>query len=119
MARRYWAVRRCDVTSARIAIPATANAGEVIEIKTLVTHPMESGFRRDDMGEVIPRNILTQFQCSLDNQTVFKMDFKPGIAANPYVSFFVRVEASGTFEFVWSGQNGFMHRETRQIRVTP
>ena len=102
---------------ARISVPATANKGEVIAIKTLITHKMETGFRRDAMGEAIPRDILTRFECRLDGELVFAADLQPGIAANPYLTFQARVEKNGEFDFVWTDQHGNSHRETREIAI--
>ena len=105
------------MAQARIALPSSARPGEVIEIKTLISHPMETGQRRDAMGREIPRNILTSFEARLQGRLVFRAELKTGVAANPYIAFFARVAESGTFEFVWSGDNGFLVRETREILV--
>lgn len=105
------------MAKARIAIPDNLNAGDVVEIKTLITHPMESGFRVDARGERIPRNILTRFECEYSGKIVFSADLRPGLAANPYLSFFVRIEGSGPMVFSWAGQEDFYFREERDIRV--
>ena len=101
----------------RIAIPETAEAGAVIEIKTLISHPMESGFRRGARGELLPRNILTRFTCHYNERPVFTAALHPGVAANPYLSFFVRIDVSGTFDFQWIDEHGQVTRETRSVRV--
>jgi len=112
------------MASARIALPAAARSGEVIEIKTLITHPMETGYRRDSLGRAIPRNILTHFECRFDGAMVFKADLRTGVAANPYLAFSARVEnatlpGKGSFEFIWLGQHDFVHRESRSIDILP
>lgn len=71
----------------RIVVPAKARKGEVIEIKTLIHHVMETGFRRDNTGKAIPRNIITRFTCTYGGEEVFRMDLFTGIAANPFVAF--------------------------------
>ncbi len=109
--------RLSDLTTARIAIPQSIRAGDVIEIKTLITHPMESGFRLDSMGKPIARNILTAFECLFDNERVFHAELKPGIAANPYLSFHARVDHSGTFRFIWTEQTGATFEESRDVQV--
>ncbi len=105
------------MTSARIAIPAEAQLDEIVEIKTLITHPMETGFRPDALGRPIPRNILTRFECRFEGELVFAAEFNTGVAANPYLSFFARVPRSGTFEFLWVGEQQFEHRERRAVSV--
>ncbi|MEM7218046.1 MAG: thiosulfate oxidation carrier complex protein SoxZ [Pseudomonadota bacterium] len=102
---------------ARISVPKTVAAGSVVTIKTLITHKMETGFRRDAMGEAIPRDILKRFECRLDGALVFAADLQPGIAANPYLTFQTRIERGGQLEFVWTDLNGERHRETREISV--
>ena len=105
------------MTTVRISIPGTAAAGEIIEIKTLINHPMETGFRRNTMGEAIPRNILTDFECRYRGRKVFATRMHPGVAANPYLSFFVRADESGEFEFLWRDQHGETIVETRELIV--
>lgn len=103
---------------ARIAIPRTVRRGDVIEIKTLITHPMETGFRMDSMGARIPRNIITDFSCRFRGEVVFAAKLQPGIAANPYLTFFLRVQGDGVLEFNWTGQNDFTWSEARELRVS-
>ena len=105
------------MATVRISIPKSATPGEIIEIKTLITHPMETGFRRDTMGEAIPRNILTSFECRYRDRRVFATRFHPGVAANPYLSFFARADSSGTFEFTWTDQHGVTILEPRELVV--
>tara|TARA_R110002110_G_scaffold159229_1_gene356870 strand:- start:372 stop:695 length:324 start_codon:yes stop_codon:yes gene_type:complete len=92
--------------TARISIPDQASQGEVLEVKTLVSHPMESGFRRDGMGESIPRNILRRFTVEYAGETPFEIAFGPGVAANPFTAFFIRATVSGTVKFIWEDQDG-------------
>ena len=105
------------MAKARINVPRDVASGDVIEIKTLITHPMETGFRVDSLGVKIPRNILTQFEVKLDEGVVFQAELQPGIAANPYISFFLKAESSGLLTFTWLGQNGFSLVETRELDV--
>ena len=70
-------------TRARIAVPDAVPAGEPFEVKTLITHPMETGFRRDAMGQAIPRNIITRFECRFSGRALFTAELNTGIAANP------------------------------------
>lgn len=102
---------------ARIALPATAAPGEVITVKTLITHPMESGFRRDTAGERIARDILTLFECRLDDEVVFRAHFHPAVAANPFLSFRLRAQRSGTLSFSWLDQHGAQSTVTRELKV--
>ena len=98
-------------------MPRNVRAGDVIEIKTLITHPMETGFRRDALGQVIPRNILTRFECRYGDRVVFETAFEPGIAANPYLSFSLRADESATLTFRWTDQRGAVTEETRELEV--
>ena len=102
----------------RLAVPDTAERGEVIEIKALIQHPMESGFRRGSRGEVIPRNIITRFECRYNGELVFASDFHPAIAANPILTFHIVATDTGELEFEWTDQNGEAWSETATITVT-
>ncbi len=93
-------------------MPRSARRGEVIEVRALIAHPMETGFRSDSDGRVLPRNIIRRFECRFGAELVFAADLHPAIAANPYLSFFVTVSDGGEFNFAWSGDQGFAHRET-------
>lgn len=101
----------------RVKVPETAAAGEIVEIKALISHPMESGFRRDEAGAPIPRRIVHRFSCMFEGVPVFSCDLGPGVAANPYFAFSARVPDSGTFTFVWEDDDGSVFREERAIRV--
>lgn len=102
---------------ARISVPAKAARGEIITIKTLVSHPMETGFRRNAMGTAIPRNILTAFECLYNGRPVFSAEFHPAVAANPFLAFHIRAELSGELQFRWRDQNGEESTHSRQLQV--
>ena len=103
---------------ALITMPATAKKGEVIEIRTLIAHPMETGYRRGDDGSVLPRNLIRRFTCVYDGETVFSAELFAAVAANPLISFSTVATASGTLTFSWDGDNGFAQTERVAITVT-
>ena len=100
-----------------INVPARAKRGEVIELKTLISHPMESGYRVGTNGALIPRDIITLFTCTYNGQEIFLAELSPAIAANPFIAFFTTATESGTLAFRWSGDNGFSATETAVITV--
>ncbi len=102
---------------ALINVPARAKRGEVIELKTLISHPMESGYRVGTNGGLIPRDIITLFTCTYNGQEIFRAELSPAIAANPFIAFFTTATESGTLAFRWSGDNGFSTTETAAITV--
>ena len=102
---------------ARINVPKTARRGEIIEIRTLISHVMENGFRRTHLGVPLPRNIITSFTCTYNGVEICRATLYPSIAANPFVSFTTVATESGTLLFNWQGDNGFRHRETARITV--
>ena len=102
---------------ALINVPRKAKRGDVIEIKTLISHIMETGFRHSSTGQVIPRDIITSFRCTYNGEEVFSTVFFPAIAANPFVTFFTVATASGTIAFHWEGDNGFSVTEEAKIVV--
>jgi sulfur-oxidizing protein SoxZ len=105
------------MTRALVNVPAQAKKGDVIEIKTLIAHPMESGYRVGYGGETLPRDIIWTFSCDYDGARVFLARFSPAVAANPFVAFHTIATASGTFVFRWEGDNGFAAEETAEIVV--
>jgi sulfur-oxidizing protein SoxZ len=106
------------MADARIKLPESARKGEVIEIRTLVAHVMETGFRKDAGGKDIPREIINKFTCTFNGTPVFSIDLEPAIAPNPYIKFTVRIEESGTFRFSWFDDNGTVTTQDRKIAVT-
>ena len=120
------------MANALITVPKTAKRGDIIEIKALVQHPMETGYRRSSEGELLPRNLIRRFSCRLlagrnanvvnavneAGALVFSAVLHAAIAANPYLAFNLRATASGTLLFVWEGDNGFVQREVAYVDVT-
>ena len=106
------------MANVRIDVPKTARRGQIIDIKTLAAHGMETGFRRTHLGAPIPRDIITTFVCLYDGIEVFRAELYPSISANPYIQFSTVATESGTLEFKWSGDNGFSVSETARISVT-
>ncbi|MCU7369818.1 thiosulfate oxidation carrier complex protein SoxZ [Paucibacter sp. O1-1] len=101
-----------------ITLPASAPRGSIIEIRTLIAHPMETGYRRDGDGSLLPRNILRRFECRYNGELVFSTDLFAAIAANPYLAFPLRVGDSGTLSFSWAGDQGFAQTETVMLTAT-
>lgn len=102
----------------RIKLPKNAKKGEVIQIKTLVAHVMESGQRRDKDGTLIPRMIVNRFHCTFNGEPVFSCGLESAVAANPYLQFSAKVGESGTFRFSWVDDDGTMTTAEETITVT-
>jgi sulfur-oxidizing protein SoxZ len=105
------------MTNVLINAPKTAKKGEVVELKALILHPMETGFRPGTNGRILPRNIIEQFVATWNGQEIFRMEFSPAIAANPFVSFFAVASESGKITFSWTGDEGFAAEESVAIDV--
>ena len=101
----------------RVRMPTTAKAGEVIEVKTLISHEMESGQRKDAAGQTIPRKIIKEFSATFNGQLIMKADWYAAISANPYLSFFVRVPETGTFTFSWLDDDGSVYKAEQKVTV--
>ncbi len=100
-----------------INVPAKARRGQVIEIKTLISHIMETGFRHTTTGVAIPRDILTDFVCRYNGEEIFRASLYPAISANPFLTFHTVATESGQFTFEWTGDNGFSETATANITV--
>lgn len=105
------------MATALINVPERARRGEVIEIKALVSHPMETGYRRTQVGALIPRDIIRRFVCAYNGTEVFRAELHPAIAANPFIAFATVATESGTLTFHWTGDNGFSLTESARIVV--
>jgi sulfur-oxidizing protein SoxZ len=103
--------------TARIQIPNQATRGEVVEIRIAIQHPMETGFRRDDGGRTIPKNVINKFVCRYNGVEVFRAEMGSGVAANPYLDFYVVADASGELVFDWVDDNGNTGSERASIVV--
>ncbi len=103
---------------ARVSMPAEAKKGDTIEIKALVRHPMETGYRVDDVGQPIPRNIITLFTVTYDGVEIFRMDMYPAVAANPFISFAIRASVTGELVFTWTDDHGQVTVERKMLTVT-
>ena len=102
---------------ALINVPRTARAGEVVEIKTLIAHPMETGYRTGPEGRMLPRDIVRRFFCAYDGEVVFSAELHPAVAANPFIAFTTTATVTGTLTFTWEGDNGFSQTETATLTV--
>jgi sulfur-oxidizing protein SoxZ len=102
---------------ALINVPAVAKRGEVIEIKALVSHPMETGYRTGPDGSLVPRDIIQRFACTYNGEEIFSADLFPAIAANPFFSFTTVATESGLIAFRWLDDQGRMQLETAKITV--
>lgn len=102
---------------ALINVPASAARDEVVEVKVLIRHPMETGFRRDRHGKRVPRDIIPRLWCEYLGEEVFQARIFPAVAANPFFSFTLRAEATGEVVIRWLDQSGAEHHETRTLTV--
>ncbi|MFC0131246.1 thiosulfate oxidation carrier complex protein SoxZ [Massilia eurypsychrophila] len=102
---------------ALIHMQATAKRGEVIEIRVLIAHPMETGFRPGADGKVLARDIIRRFTCRYNGEVVFAAELHPAISANPYIAFYTVATDSGALEFKWEGDRGFAQTATMPITV--
>lgn len=101
----------------RIKLPDTIRAGDVIEVKTLVSHVMETGQRKDKDGNIVPRNVINTFTVTFDGREVFRAKLSSGISANPFISFFMQVPGQGALEFLWIDDRGQRVAETVPLNI--
>ena len=102
----------------RVQVPTEVRRGQPFEVKISVRHPMETGFRVDDMGKPIARNTIHEFICRYNGTPVFAANLGSGIAANPYLRFFVTALDSGELKFEWVDDAGERGDAAATLRVT-
>ena len=103
---------------ARILVPPQAKRGEMVEIRIAIQHPMETGFRMDNNGKVIPKNTVNNLLCRYNGVEVFRAELSSGIAANPYLQFYMVAQDSGKVEFTWVDDRGETGSASAMIEVT-
>lgn len=101
----------------RVQVPASVKKGEPFEVRVLVQHPMETGFRRDMNGKTIPMNVVDKLKASYGGREVFSAELGSGMSANPYMAFFAVADASGELVVEWSDDRGEKGRATAQVTV--
>lgn len=107
------------MANARIQVPNEIKLGQIFEVRILIRHPMETGFRHDNVGKIVPQNVIKQLTCRYNDVEVFRADIFPGIAANPYLSFFTIATTSGKLEVSWNDDSGQHESERVSVTVTP
>jgi sulfur-oxidizing protein SoxZ len=105
------------MTRTLINMPNKAKKGQIIEIKALVEHVMETGFRITELGIKVPRDIIRNFTCLYNGEIVYKADFHPAMVPNPIVQFYIRADKSGKFDFQWIGEKGFIANAQTSLLV--
>jgi len=101
----------------RVKVPKSAAAGETVTIKTLISHKMESGQRKDKEGNLIPRSIINRFTVDFNGQSVLDMTMEPAISTNPYVQFEAVVPEAGEFTFTWYDDDGSVYDTKKKIKI--
>lgn len=106
-----------DGVKPRVKVPKSASAGETITIKTLISHQMESGQRKDKEGNIIPRSIINRFTAEFNGETVIDVTMEPAISTNPYFEFESVVPEAGDFTFTWYDDDGSVYTETKSVAI--
>jgi len=104
---------------ARVKVPKSVKKGEVFQVKSLISHSMESGQRKNSKtGKKIPRMIINKFVCKYNGEDVFSSNWHPAISTNPYLAFFVKADASGSLDLAWTDDSGAVFNKSAKITVT-
>ncbi|MBM60401.1 MAG: thiosulfate oxidation carrier complex protein SoxZ [Rhodospirillaceae bacterium] len=101
----------------RVKVPKTAEVDEIIEIKTLISHPMHSGRAVDGDGKIVPRHIINSFRVVFNGKEIMSVDLKPSVSSNPFFTFPYKVTESGNFEFIWIEDGGQEYTKSKKIVV--
>ena len=101
----------------RVKVPKSAKAGEAVVLKTLISHPMESGQRKDKDGNVIPRSIINRFTCDFNGKNVIDVKLEPAISTNPYIEFEAMIGEAGEFKFTWYDDDGSVYEDVKPIAI--
>lgn len=102
----------------RVKVPKSAKKGDMFQIKTLITHKMETGTAKGKDGKLKPRKIINKFVCNYNGKEVFAADMHPAVAANPYLAFYVKATESGTLDLSWTEDGGKVIKDSKKISVS-
>ena len=101
----------------RVKVPKTAAAGETVTIKTLISHKMESGQRKDKEGNLVARSIINRFTCGFNGQSVIDITMEPAISTNPYFQFQATIPEAGEFVFTWYDDDGAVYDTKKSVAI--
>ena len=101
----------------RVRVPKKAKKGDIVTIKTLISHKMETGNRKGKDGNKIPRLIINKFVANFNGKQVFASDWHPAVSANPYMEFNAKVNEPGTFKFTWVDDDGSVYETEKKITI--
>ena len=102
---------------ARVKVPKTAEVGELVEIKTLISHPMHSGRSVDSDGKIVPRKIINSFTAKFNGNTVFEVDMRPSVSSNPFIVFPFKIKEAGTFDLIWVEDGGQEYTASKKMKL--
>jgi sulfur-oxidizing protein SoxZ len=106
-----------DDAKPRVKVPKTAAVGETVSIKSLISHKMESGQRKDADGKLVPRSIINRFTCDFNGVNVIDVTMEPAISTNPYIEFDAKVDVAGEFKFTWYDDDGSVYEDVKAIAI--
>lgn len=106
------------MTRALVSVPQTAKRGEIVDVRAMIAHPMETGYRMGPNGAEIPRDIITRLTCTYGGAEVFSAEFFPAVSANPFVSFSLIAAETGTVAFAWTDDKGQTETASAEIVVS-
>lgn len=101
----------------RVKAPKSAAAGETVTLKTLISHKMESGQRKDKDGNLIPRSIINRFTCEFNGKSVIDVTLEPAISTNPYFEFEAVIPEAGDMKFTWYDDDGSVYEESKSVAI--
>ena len=103
----------------RVRVPKKAKKGEIVTIKPLISHKMETGQRKNKKtGEKIPRKIIIKLVVTFNGKQVFASDWHPAVSANPYMAFSFKAMESGEFVFTWTDDDGSTYSKKAKMTVS-
>lgn len=107
-----------DAHIPKVRVPKEVKPGEIVEIRTLIPHEMETGRRIDSQGTPVPRKIINSFVARFNGREVFRADWHPSVSANPYQSFFLKTTVSGILDFMWKDDDGTEYISSAQLKLS-
>ncbi|WP_302139359.1 thiosulfate oxidation carrier complex protein SoxZ [Halomonas alkalicola] len=101
----------------RVSLPERFTAGVPGEVRTLISHPMETGLREGSDGETLPRHIIERFTVTLDGEIAFAADLHQSVSANPYLRFHLAPQEDAELVIEWQDDSGESARHEASLSV--
>jgi sulfur-oxidizing protein SoxZ len=104
-----------ELGEAKILLPRSIQRDSLIYIRTLITHPMDTGFFRDHQGSPIPAYFIQDVRVTYGGDEVARFRWTSGISRDPFLTFPLKATREAPLEITWTDNRGGVFRQSADI----